>query len=197
MERGIRVHGRLLSPAGQPVAKGRVSATWADTSKTLSRDSRYSFYTDADGQYEGLLPVNRAGDYRLVGHDKQGNWANVLSQPFSGKPGEEVELDLRLNEGGYVQGRLNDVDGNPLAGVEVEAHHVDGLGCPYVRPRAVTDAEGRYLIGPLRPGEYDLRPDKTKGVNFKALEGYSPVRMTVTPAEAAAAQRVGDLKPMP
>ena len=72
------------------------------------------------------------------------------------EPGEDRLLDLELLRGVAVSGTVLDPDGEPLAGAEVSA----GGGQPWFGGRggreAETDAEGRFALVAVQPGELTL-----------------------------------------
>src|SRR6185503_14358337 len=68
--------------------------------------------TDAEGRYE-LLGLG-TGVYRVVAHHK--DWALGVTTGVVVEPQNDVELDLKLEPGVKVTGRLVDGAGKPLAG---------------------------------------------------------------------------------
>jgi hypothetical protein len=152
---------------------------------TLSSDNRYTFLADGQGGFgvnrpnTHYLPANRGQKYALVAHDPKGRWADVISEPFEGRPGEKFEFKLTLGVGGFVRGRVRDADGNGVAGVEIEAFHRDEQRYPYFGPRVTTDKQGSYHLGPLRTGWHRIVPDQTSGVNFKEHTQYPRAMITL------------------
>lgn len=64
---------------------------------------------------------------------------------------EPAPLEVRLLPGAFVRGRATDLDGRPIAGVELTIQGGDPLGLV-----ATSDADGRFAIGPLSAGEFTL-----------------------------------------
>jgi beta-lactamase regulating signal transducer with metallopeptidase domain len=71
-----------------------------------------------------------------------------------------------LEEGIKIQGRVVDVDGKPVEGVWVNASLREGSAkkeigmnlADHIDRSALTDAEGRYRMGPLPPSTYRVNP---------------------------------------
>lgn len=91
---------------------------------------------------------------------------------------EPVELTIVLRAGGGIAGRVLDADGRPVPGVEVEAR-LKRQTAP--AGSSVSDGEGRYALGTLAPGDYDLAI-ATPGV-LPAVEQKLRVRV---PSDATA-----------
>ena len=126
---------------------------------------------------EGYVPASNGRTYRLCAADTQGRWrgdldvtprrwANTISEPFHPQPGDELEFTLQMTLGGWVVGRVVDLEGMPVVGVEVVAVASDGFDKQYVHPRTITGADGRYRLGPMRPGEHQIVADAQEGPNF-------------------------------
>jgi len=67
---------------------------------------------------------------------------------------------VKLQRGIVVKGRVADVDGKPLADVQVEAV-TWAPGTEYEQAftrEAITDAQGNFVLGTLPPGEFRLEP---------------------------------------
>src|SRR5262249_38176099 len=77
--------------------------------------------------------------------------------------GGEQDVELRLETGtARVTGRVTDLGGQPVAGLEVEASFnftANGLAIGFGngRNKAKTDADGRYALEGLFAGQYSLQ----------------------------------------
>ena len=74
---------------------------------------------------------------------------------------------IKLERGSKVEGRIVDIDGKPLAGVYVAAYPWNAAEPQYsgdveqqVHRAAETDAQGKFALGPLAPGEYRIEPQE-------------------------------------
>lgn len=114
--------------------------------------------TNAKGRYvfEDIEP----GDYGLKFVAASGR--ELHRATFSVAPGVVIEHDVELPDA-MLQGRVIDSDGDPISGVRLTAVAVaDGsiLGIDdsdwviEMEPDATSDADGRFRIEELRPGDY-------------------------------------------
>jgi beta-lactamase regulating signal transducer with metallopeptidase domain len=173
MEKGVKLSGLVLSPDGKPVEKAEVDVTPVERPHTLTGDSRYRMITDENGRFgieekywRGYVPAGKQVLYNLCAHDPEARWANAVSKPFESKPADEFEFTLKMTKGGSVSGRVIDSEGKPVPDIEVEAVAKDNLDTPYFNPRALTDENGNFTLGPMREGKYWIQPDTMKGVNI-------------------------------
>ena len=191
MEPAMRVSGRVLSPDGEPVSGASVDVAGLETG-----DARYSKQSDAEGKFVVHFPnLDRvfasasrpARDYAIVAHDTRGRWANAVSEPFTAEPGQATDLTLRMTRGGRVRGRVVDPAGKPVAQIEVEAVARDGMDRAYYNPRALTDGDGRFDLGPMRGGDYTLQADTSFGVNIMYEPRQETRAITVKDGETVSA----------
>jgi 5-hydroxyisourate hydrolase-like protein (transthyretin family) len=120
---------------------------------------------DASGivTVEGLDPGSYVFEVEARGH------AKAYSDPFVVALGAEAPIvDMHLNEGGVIEGLVTSA-GKPLAEVQVQTlpnHHMDnpffamlgGLVPNKITTTSTkTDAEGRYRLNMLAPGEYQVK----------------------------------------
>ena len=100
--------------------------------------------------------------------------------------GTDVSADL-AGERMFVQSRVTDLDGKPLAGVPVDIWHADGDGYydsqrpdyeetgPSSRARFITDADGKFFFRTILPCSYPIPNDGPVG-NMLRAQGRHPYR---------------------
>ena len=119
---------------------------------------RQAVRTDDRGAF--TLPVVPAGSW-LIGVAPEGTaGAGVAALPctlacnaVTVLPGATANVALVAHRGLYVSGRTVDGDGLPLPSIEVGATHA----AKRYRASARSAVDGAFRIGPLFPGDYDLR----------------------------------------
>jgi carboxypeptidase family protein len=183
---GGLVTGRVVDVAGRPVSGVR-----AAPQLVLSIDSLFDAEPGSPGIAAGTpATTDAAGRFRLRGvrpvravsvHASHPDYCPADSETFAVHAGEETAAGIvRLLAGGSVSGRLVDAAGAPVAAatVDVEEGSVDfsrmmqmaaeekagGEGRKF---RATSDADGRYRVAHVPPGE--------KAVAVQAA-GFSPAR---------------------
>lgn len=160
------VSGRMtvMTPAGlAPVRRARVTIESDALKQPMTTD------TDTDGRYRfNVLP---SGSFRIrsektgfVPRIEDPRRAFEPPAPFDVKAGQSLTLDLPMQPGAALEGRLLKDNGDPAANIVVSAvrmaYDVNGR-----RPTAVrqvkTDDLGRFRLHTLPPGEYqvDAAPD--------------------------------------
>lgn len=112
--------------------------------------------TGGEGRWRG--PRAAASDVYLLFLDNKSDMVQLACRRdvLAHEPNVVFELapaDLPVRS---CHGRLVDERLQPLANRRLEVHRVDGDGL-VVRRAAVAGADGRFRIGPLPPGEYELR----------------------------------------
>jgi len=132
--------GHVLDAQGRPAPGATVTA--------LGRAGPLSELTDARGAYSVEVPP---GTHLLTG--RLGTAAAALEHPVAVIAGQtRTGLDLRLGASGTFSGRLTG-DGRPVPGVAVL---LSPRGMRGDSGRATSDADGRWEIGALPQGTYDL-----------------------------------------
>ena len=158
LERGAILTGLVTDPAGNPVQDVFVNA-WNPETQTGGGSG-----TDENGRYRiTLLP----GIYDIDTHLPQ-------ESPFISRRLEAVQvisdrtLDISLERGAILSGRLTDPNGNPVPDVNVNARNPE----TQTGNSARTDENGRYQMT-LPPGVYDLNVNPSQGSPFisQQLEG--------------------------
>jgi RNA polymerase sigma factor (sigma-70 family) len=194
------VTGRLVDPAGAPVAGVRVEV---DATGRLVEErkrprellaQRVSAVTDAAGRFRlaGLWP----GEWSLFALPP--GFVRV-SRPFTIERSGELELgDVQLAAGGRLAGRVVDALGAPIPGARIRLRPCMSLGVagPEAGPAAwgaivrfsgrrfdldaVADAEGSFAIGGLEaPGDFEQGYDvmaNAEGCDAGVVRCVSPGR---------------------
>lgn len=164
-EAGVEVAGRVVDELGGPVSGARVILR----SEALRERQEYQGRTGSDGAFR-ISPVQR-GRYRLLAESEE--YAPSEAKGEIDVSGRSVEgLEVVLESGGAVAGQVLGLKPEELAHVEVEAHSEDFGTFP-----AAVDAEGRYELRRLRPGDYLLRASLAAG------ERQARARVSLAPRE--------------
>ena len=129
------------APTHVPVAGVEVCAR---EDSQLGNDG-WCVWTRSDGTYEiGALPEE---EYELVFWPRHGTGLNYVRGVRNGVPvgaGQTPGVDFELAEAGSIEGRvISELDGTPLAGVEVCAYEYWEDHEPSC---ALSDSAGRYLV---------------------------------------------------
>lgn len=194
MERGVKVSGAVFGPDGQPAPDVTLEAVPHQGGRgTLTGGSQFQIHTDAKGEFAGYLPAGNGVAYNLCAYyspHRSAPAASAVSETFHSKPGDEFEFRLLMTRGAWVTGRVVDPNGNPVADIEVQTRAEDHLDTAYADRLTKTDAQGRFRIGPLRPAEYAIQPDRSTGVNIAQIPGVEPKKLKVT---NGAEVEIGDL----
>jgi len=143
-EPGVEVTGRVVDDTGKPVPGARVELA----PENRFEPRQYRDVTGEDGRFR-LAPV-LAGKYRLkagangfTDTERPGTLA-VAGEPVS-------NLEVTLDRGAVLSGRILGLPAEDLAQVEVEARGDNGETVA-----AWTDGRGRYEIRSLAPGDWTV-----------------------------------------
>ncbi|HJX54834.1 MAG TPA: carboxypeptidase-like regulatory domain-containing protein [Polyangia bacterium] len=77
----------------------------------------------------------------------------TVSQVLEENTGHLAPLRLRLGPGGFVEGRVRDDTGRNLPGVTVDVLTMPSDDLPVT---CQADEEGKFTVGPIRPGRYQV-----------------------------------------
>jgi protocatechuate 3,4-dioxygenase beta subunit len=156
LRRGTTLRGLVTDAAGFPVAGARI---WALTSEELYREGkqRASAVTAADGTF--VVPRRPPGEELSLWVCADGFLQAADTVPFPDEP-----IGVMLERAAAVQGRVLDPDGAPRPGATVSIEQANGdFGCSLriwspcpADESAIADADGRFAVGRLDPGWYDL-----------------------------------------
>jgi hypothetical protein len=157
LERGVEFSGRVVNPDGTPAADVPYEfGNWGSRNNrapNMANDT--TGRTDAEGRFRlrmpttqsltvTLMPGRFAPFQRFWGTDTPSKHPDVFAPTDLG--------DLELKPGPALKGRVLDLQGRPIVGHTVTAYgRMNSL-----RRSATTDAEGRFTLAPLRPGNYIL-----------------------------------------
>jgi RNA polymerase sigma factor (sigma-70 family) len=145
------ISGRVVDAEGAPVAGALVYAHPLDMGEWSTSTSGQAT-TDASGRFtvEGLDP----GRHSLMAQHT--GYASTTLDPV---PAGATEVLLDLRRGGSLSGRVLEAEGSaPVPSFNVIVARRDGpVKEISVASRAVVDAEGRFTVPDLGPGEYRVR----------------------------------------
>ncbi|MBZ4335214.1 carboxypeptidase-like regulatory domain-containing protein [Corallococcus sp. AS-1-12] len=141
LARALPVTGQVRSPEGAPVPGILVHLDGDSATASTQRTT-----TDGEGRFRFTAP---AVLHQLTA-ESGGAFATLDVTP----PVEHVEL--RLQPGVFVTGTVRDDAGQPIPHARVETYREDG-GPVAAEATTVTDAGGRYQLGPTRPGPHTFR----------------------------------------
>ncbi|MDQ3622936.1 MAG: carboxypeptidase regulatory-like domain-containing protein, partial [Verrucomicrobiota bacterium] len=182
LEKAVRVRGRILDPAGNPVKGATAAPALTGTGNSITGDTRFSVLTKEDGSFEMFLPASGDSEYNLIAHDggykEWRKWANGVSEPFATTPDQQIEsFELKLNRPSTVRGRVLNSAGRPVSDRDVRASAADLRDNRYYDPTSRTDGQGRFDLKFIRPGKHSvqvapfwLHPDSAPANASQAVE---------------------------
>ncbi len=158
------VAGHVLDSAGKPAAGFMVGAIEPEHPGLFLRHTK----TDAEGRFEltDWPPEASAIEVR-----EDGAWVGLPAaeiDPVQPGSGEELRIQLAADalRSAYLAGRVLDENGKPVEAAEITPYvEASGQG-----QSLATDAEGRFRVGPLRPGRYYLEA-RVKGYAANSVRG--------------------------
>ena len=147
---GATVRGRVLGPDRAPLAGadvsrvGRPMMVWGSDAKVQS---------DAEGRFE-LLGVPEGKAALLA---QKPGWLEARSEPFEAVDGGVIDgIDIVLGAGGHIAGSVLWPDGVAAKEAEVEAYVQRGQRSLDEVASTRTDAEGRFELGGLAAGPFEV-----------------------------------------
>ncbi len=146
---GLQIEGLVVGPDQRPVAGALVSALHPYTAPSRAGEGSRTATTNAGGRFRiGGLQDNLVD----VGVQADGYAASHLKAV---KPGTNDLLEIELNSGAVLTGRVVDTAGDAVSGAMVTLFDVGsspfaGFDDPG-HQQATTDAEGRFRFELLRP----------------------------------------------
>jgi large repetitive protein len=167
LDRGARVTGRVTA-GGKPLSG--VGVTLALQMGSTGTPPRA--VTDAEGEYvlEGLSAGERTLDFRKNGYVTKKKTVEVTAA-------KETRLDMELDRGREIRGRVIDSNGAPVQGANVAAR-VSSFGGE--EARAVSDTDGTFVIEGLSESRYNVTARKRGYVNATERDVDLPVTTPIT-----------------
>ncbi len=139
-----QIAGLVKTPRGGPAASVAITLR--------GFEDRHDTVSGSDGRF-GFSEIE-AGEYYVVAESRD-LLAGKLITVEPGEDRQRVLLELEWVTGSDLVGVVTDDSGDPIAGARVRVEGDETWGTDTV----FTDAEGRYHVRPLAPGEYDLTAD--------------------------------------
>ncbi|AFE04121.1 hypothetical protein COCOR_01518 [Corallococcus coralloides DSM 2259] len=173
LARALSLSGQVLSVDGAPVP-GILVHLDGDTATASTQRTT----TDGAGRFRFNAP---AVLHQLTA-EANGAFATLDVTP----PQEDVEV--RLQPGVFVTGTVRDDAGSPIPNARVETYREDG-GPVSAEATTVTDAGGRYQLGPTRPGPHTFRILAPRYLDVelhaqKLQQGMAPLDFTLKRAKS-------------
>jgi protocatechuate 3,4-dioxygenase beta subunit len=139
LDRGARVTGRVTA-GGQPLAGVMVM-------RTASRGPQSPAQTDANGEYtlDNLEPGEQTLEFRHRDYLPKRKDVAV-------EAGKDARVDMELDRGRELQGRVLDKSGQPVSGANVS---------PDSGPGAMSGADGTFTLKALRDGRVTITARKS------------------------------------
>ncbi len=159
LEAGVEVSGRIVDGQGRPVFGATVALHGAGR-----RD--YTALSATDGGF--VFPTVARSRYR-IGASREGYADSVTSEEIRVERETVTGLEIALDEGATLTGSILGLQPDELSRVEVGAILVGAR----IR-RAEIDAEGRYRLANLEPGDWTLRASVWSGE--RQVTVYQPIR---------------------
>lgn len=144
LEEGESLAGRVLDAAGSPVAGAQVSLAWRPTigGKPQGPAIYRQATSGADGRF--VLRGSPRGEV-WVGVRARGFVPRAPS-PYLAPPPDGREIEVHLERGATLAGRISTAAGGPVAGARVALGNTAGT----------SDAEGIYRVEGIEPGPTEI-----------------------------------------
>ncbi|MBA2540032.1 MAG: sigma-70 family RNA polymerase sigma factor [Deltaproteobacteria bacterium] len=172
LERGAGISGRVVDPDGKPVAEARVVATSASEPFPVVDPRRDGVLSSADGTF--AIPTVAAGTWRLTASHPQHGPATSAPITVDGARAQ-TNVELKLEAGGTVKGKVVDTNGKPVASAEVRVV-VRGHLFWRARRQALTDTEGTFVVSALPLRAMDVVASHETGASAIASADLSEKR---------------------
>jgi protocatechuate 3,4-dioxygenase beta subunit len=173
LDRGFPVTGRVVDSGGRPVADARVRLSSRGFGLGFGPEEMEEAASGADGAFQ--FPSVAPGTYGISA-SKEGYAPAVPPDPVQVAGAPVAGLELRLETGGILRGRVKGLGFEALANVNVFAVRADSLGIEAGMRHGGVDFEGVYTIEGVAPGDWMVM----------AMAGSASARGQVTLPEGAA-----------
>jgi hypothetical protein len=183
LDRGTTVSGRVTS-SGAPVAGVQVRQSSQRTPASSSAT------TDGDGFYslDGVAEGDRTIDFQKMGYV-------VLHKPITVTAGKDIRLDVELDHGRELRGRVVDRSGRGVAMVSVSANAPGQQGPG--NTTTVTDSDGSFVVQGLSDGKYKVIARKEGFVSAEADDIDLPQSRALTLTMDSGATITGHVSGVP
>ncbi len=145
---GVAVSGRVVDERGQPVSGARVALRSTDRRE-------YTALSTIDGGF--FFPTVARARYRFEA-EREGYAASAATGEVVVEQEPVAGLEVTLREGATITGLVLGLEPDELSRVEVEATLMQGP----VR-HAVVEAQGRYRLSNLEPGDWTIHASLWQG----------------------------------
>lgn len=202
-ELGAWITGRLVPPQGSELADGErddLRVSWnpgglsdftrmGGPGRVVAERAESRLGAELDFEFTGV-GTSYEGDLRVVPE----SFAAIKSERFTPKAGAHVVLELPLEVGGTISGRVVDEAGAGVVGAQIEVSTepvMMGFGGFEVR-EGESDAEGRFTLEHVLPGELivqataDGHLDARAELALAALQTKSDLVLTLSRGNAIA-----------
>ncbi|MEQ1893865.1 MAG: carboxypeptidase-like regulatory domain-containing protein, partial [Planctomycetota bacterium] len=179
-----KIAGRLLDPQGKPLADVPVQVVvlggWTERSPVLPylqetlhgveslTGNAASGDADATSDAEGLFEVSRPIGAYHVGASSDSD-VPALGKVVVVREGETASLELVLERGLWIEGKVLDPRGAPAWGVGLSCNG-EGDSRQFRRASCATEEDGSFSLGPLLSGPYRLRSRAGEGERDAPIE---------------------------
>jgi hypothetical protein len=181
IEKGTEYTGQVATPVGKPALElPFMFVSWTGTANRSPRfQDDYHGLTDTDGRFRIRMPKSHSvALYVLPPQPPRARFPYAPYQHFYGtaQPGKEPDVwaptdfgRVVLKRGVRLSGRLLDLEGRPIAGQTITAFPKDGA---QDRHSATTEADGSFVLGPLRHANYRIYGEGQDG--FGGVDPFAP-----------------------
>jgi large repetitive protein len=188
LDRGATISGRVTA-GGAPVAGVDVRQASQRMPQMSPQTMDGAANTDADGVYK--LDGVAEGE-RLIQFNKTGFVA--AQKPVEVKAGSDAHLDVELDPGHELRGRVVDRSGRGVAGAYVDA---SAAGMRRNTSMNVTDDDGSFSMAGLSDGKYQVTARKQGLVSAEATDVDVPQARPLTLTLDAGATVTGRVSGLP
>jgi protocatechuate 3,4-dioxygenase beta subunit len=174
------VGGRVVGPAGEPVAGASVArieehGVGGGGTTSYGRSTHPLARTDSQGRFraDGLEPGALSLEVSAQGYKTRALRGLALPEDA-----DVEDLEIALERGAAVTGRVLDARGRPVAGARVSSlrEHDERaeMSMPLSSLSAETDGEGVYRLGGLDPGRHRITAFSPEGLRAEVVTVVRP-----------------------